>query len=52
LVGDWRSVVTGQHSECYLVNRCNHSSKGQRHDIMGVEHDIMVVGQDIIGVEE
>ena len=48
MLGAGRSVVTGQHSECYLVNRCNHSSKGRRHDIMEVGHDIVRVGHDIM----
>jgi len=42
--------VTGQHSECYLVNRYNHSSKGHRHDIMRRGCDIMGVGHDMVGV--
>ena len=66
MVGAWRGVVTGPHSECYLVNRYNHSvkegagdmsSKGQGCDIIGVWHDIMWWGMtsqgrgcDIIGV--
>jgi len=37
--------VTGQNSECYLVNIYNHSNKGPRHDIMGVGHDIIGVGE-------
>lgn len=48
MVGPWRGVVTGPHSECYLVNRYNHSSKGRRHDIMEVGHDIVRVGHDIM----
>jgi len=58
MVGAWRGVVTGPHSECYLVNRYNHSSKegtgnmtsqGRGRDIMVLGHDIVGVGRDITG---
>jgi len=49
MVGAWRGVVTGPHSECYLVNRYNHSrkgmtSRGRERDIIGVGHDIAGAG--------